>query len=75
MSKVITAPAADRQALAGVELEVLRRGSGNPLLVLHGFQHLDPRLPVVDLLSRDAQLIAPSHPGFGHSAQIGRAHV
>ena len=69
MSKVITAPAADRQALAGVELEVLRRGSGNPLLVLHGFQHLDPRLPVVDLLSRDAQLIAPSHPGFGHSAR------
>jgi pimeloyl-ACP methyl ester carboxylesterase len=67
MSTVTTAPAADRLPLAGVELEVLRRGSGHPLLLLHGFQHIDPRLPVVDLLARDAQLIAPSHPGFGAS--------
>ncbi len=67
MSTVTTAPATDRTTVAGIELEVLRRGSGNPLLLLHGFQHLDPRLPVVDLLARDAQLIAPSHPGFGGS--------
>jgi pimeloyl-ACP methyl ester carboxylesterase len=56
-------------SVAGVELEVLRRGTGNPLLLLHGFQHIDPRLPVVDLLARDAQLIAPSHPGFGRSSR------
>src|SRR5262249_30388758 len=63
------APAADLVSIAGVELEVLRRGTGNPLLLLHGFQQLDPRLPVVDLLARDAQLIAPSHPGFGRSSR------
>lgn len=69
MSTVIPAPATDRVSLAGVELEVLRRGSGQTLLLLHGFQHLDSRLPVVDLLARDAQLIAPSHPGFGRSTR------
>ncbi len=67
MSAVITAPAADRMSVAGIELEVLRRGAGQPLLLLHGFQHIDPRLPIVDLLARDAGLIAPSHPGFGGS--------
>jgi pimeloyl-ACP methyl ester carboxylesterase len=65
MSTASTAPAANRVPLAGVELDVLRRGSGQPLLLLHGFQHIDPRLPVVELLSRHAELIAPSHPGFG----------
>lgn len=67
MSTATTAPATEITTVSGVELDVLRRGAGNPLLLLHGFQHLDPRLPVVDLLSRSAQLIAPSHPGFGRS--------
>ena len=67
MSTVTTAPGTDRVSIAGVELEVLRCGAGNPLLLLHGFQHIDPRLPVVDMLSRNATLIAPSHPGFGGS--------
>src|SRR5262252_1945826 len=69
MSPVSAAPAAELVSVAGVELEVLRRGTGNPLLLLHGFQHIDPRLPVVDLLARDAQVIAPSHPGFGRSSR------
>ena len=69
MSPVTTEPAAGIVSVAGVELEVLRRGTGNPLLLLHGFQHIDPRLPVVDLLARDVELIAPSHPGFGRSSR------
>src|SRR5262249_13986830 len=69
MSSVTTAPATEFVQVAGVELEVLRRGSGDPLLLLHGFQHIDPRLPFVDLLARDAQLVAPSHPGFGRSSR------
>src|SRR6188768_3416686 len=69
MSTATIAPDTDHVSVAGVELEYLRRGAGNPLLLLHGFQHLDPRLPVVDLLARDAQLIAPSHPGFGRSSR------
>lgn len=67
MSTVTTAPATDLASVAGVDLEVLRRGCGHPLLLLHGFQHIDPRLPVVELLARDVELIAPSHPGFGGS--------
>lgn len=62
-------PATDLISVAGVELECLRRGTGNPLLLLHGFQHVDPRLPIVDLLARDAELFAPSHPGFGRSSR------
>jgi pimeloyl-ACP methyl ester carboxylesterase len=69
MPPVTAPPAAEFVSVAGVELEVLRRGTGNPLLLLHGFQHIDPRLPIVDLLARDAQLIAPSHPGFGRSSR------
>ena len=69
MSTVTTAPATTQESIAGVELEVLRRGTGHPLLLLHGFQHIDSRLPVVELLARDAQLIAPSHPGFGRSTR------
>jgi pimeloyl-ACP methyl ester carboxylesterase len=69
MSPAVSTPAAEVVSIAGVELEVLRRGTGHPLLLLHGFQHIDPRLPFVDLLARDAELIAPSHPGFGRSSR------
>ena len=56
-------------SVGGVELEVLRRGSGRPMLLLHGFQNVDPRAPFLDALGRHAEIIAPSHPGFGHSAR------
>ncbi len=69
MSAATAQPPAAIESIAGVELEVLRRGAGNPLLLLHGFQHLDPRLPIVDLLARDVELMAPSHPGFGSSSR------
>lgn len=69
MSSVNAQPAAEIVSVAGVELEVLRAGAGKPLLLLHGFQHIDPRLPIVELLARDVELIAPSHPGFGRSSR------
>ena len=56
-------------SVGGVELEVLRRGSGRPMLLLHGFQNVDPRAPFLVGLGRHAEIIAPSHPGFGHSAR------
>jgi len=58
---------AERLSVGGLDLEVLRRGAGRPLLLLHGFQHVDPRAPFVDLLGRHAEIVAPSHPGFGRS--------
>jgi pimeloyl-ACP methyl ester carboxylesterase len=59
--------AVERLSVAGMELEVLRRGAGRPVLLLHGFQNVDPRARFLDLLGRYAEIIAPSHPGFGHS--------
>ncbi|HMB87721.1 MAG TPA: alpha/beta hydrolase, partial [Methylomirabilota bacterium] len=59
----------ERLDLGGIPLDVLRRGAGRPLLVLHGEAPLDPGAPVVDLLAAHAEVIAPTHPGFGHSAR------
>ena len=66
MSATVEA-AGDRLTVGGVELEVLRRGAGRPLVLLHGFQHVDPRSAFLDLLGAHARILAPSHPGFGRS--------
>jgi len=59
----------DRLTVRGIDLEVLRRGAGRPLVLLHGFHAVDPRAAFVDLLAEHAEVIAPSHPGFGHSVR------
>ena len=51
----------------GVQLEVVERGEGRPILLLHGEDGLDPKAPFLDLLAAFGRVIAPSHPGFGHS--------
>jgi len=56
-------------SVGGIELELVRRGAGRPVLLLHGPQNVDPRAPFLDLLGRRAEILAPSHPGFGHSAR------
>ncbi len=56
-----------RLTASGIELEVVRRGSGRPILVLHGFQTVDPEARFVSLLAPQGEVIAPSGPGFGHS--------
>ena len=53
--------------VGGIELEVLRRGTGRPVLLLHGAQTVEPRAPFLDMLGHHAEIIAPSHPGFGRS--------
>jgi len=58
---------AERLSVAGVALEVVRRGAGRPVLLLHGPQNVDPRAPFLERLGHRAEVIAPSHPGFGHS--------
>jgi len=55
--------------MSGTDLEVLRRGAGRPVLLLHGAQNVDPRAPFLDMLGKHAEIIAPSHPGFGRSAR------
>ena len=59
--------AADRLTVHGIELEVLRRGTGRPILLLHGFDTVDPEAPFLDHLARHGEILAPSSPGFGNS--------
>jgi pimeloyl-ACP methyl ester carboxylesterase len=59
--------AEERLSVGDIELEVIRWGAGRPVLLLHGMQNVDPRARFLDLLSRRAEIIVPSHPGFGHS--------
>ena len=53
----------ERLSIHGIELEVLRRGTGRPILVLHGFDTIDPAASFLDLLGRHGEIIAPSSPG------------
>src|ERR1043166_3228894 len=66
MTPAVSSPS-ERLSAGGIELEVVRRGTGRPVLLLHGMQNVDPRARFLDLLGRRAEIIAPSHPGFGHS--------
>jgi pimeloyl-ACP methyl ester carboxylesterase len=55
------------ETIAGVGVEILRRGSGRPVLFLHphiGFWGAEPFLAE---LAKGCQVIAPFHPGFGRS--------
>src|SRR5262245_7908581 len=61
--------AEERLSVGDIELEVIRRGTGRPILLLHGMQNVDPRARFLNLLGGHATIIAPSHPGFGHSAR------
>ena len=56
-------------SIGDLELEVIRRGAGRPILLLHGMQNVNPQARFLDLLGQRAGIIAPSHPGFGHSAR------
>ena len=66
-----TSPRSDRLTVRDVDLEVVRCGSGRPIVFLHGFHTLDPSARFLERLSRGAAVFAPSHPGFGASARPG----
>lgn len=57
----------ERLSVEDIELEVIRRSQGRPVLLLHGLHTVDPQAPFLDLLGRRTAIIVPSHPGFGHS--------
>ena len=50
-----------------LDLDVLRRGNGRPILLIHGVNPVSPKAPFLDLLAASGEVIAPSHPGFGNS--------
>jgi pimeloyl-ACP methyl ester carboxylesterase len=51
----------------GSRTELIDRGRGRPILFLHPHIGLDPSAPVLAMLAQGGRVIAPSHPGFGHS--------
>ena len=53
--------------LQGIELPVVRRGSGPPLLLLHGGGGPQDSLPFFHNLAMHFDVIAPVHPGFDGS--------
>jgi pimeloyl-ACP methyl ester carboxylesterase len=55
----------------GVELEVVERGQGRPILWLHGEEGLEPATRFLEALAGDGRVLAPSHPGYGHSPESG----
>lgn len=65
--KELETPTGERLSVGDIELEVIRRGTGQPVLLLHGMQNIDPHARFLDLLNKRMEIIAPSHPGFGHS--------
>ena len=56
-----------RMLVAGVDLELVERGQGRPLVFLHAGEGLWPDRPWLDLLAKRYRVIAPSHPGYGES--------
>jgi pimeloyl-ACP methyl ester carboxylesterase len=56
-----------RLRVGPLDLEVLCRGSGRPILLIHGVNPVSPKAPFLDALAEHGEIIAPSHPGFGNS--------
>lgn len=57
----------EKLSIGGVEIEVERRGKGQPLLLLHGEEALETEAPFVDELAGRYEVIIPSPPGYGGS--------
>jgi pimeloyl-ACP methyl ester carboxylesterase len=59
--------ASERLTVHGIDLEVLRGGSGDPIVLLHGMHSLTAGSSFPALLAGHGAVIAPSCPGFGTS--------
>jgi pimeloyl-ACP methyl ester carboxylesterase len=57
-----------KRTIAGVDLDIVERGRGRPLLFLHAGEGLAPERPWLESLAERYRVIAPWHPGFGGSS-------
>ena len=53
--------------VCGMDIELERRGKGQPLLLLYGEEGLEVEAPFLDELAKDYEVFIPSPPGFGKS--------
>jgi pimeloyl-ACP methyl ester carboxylesterase len=51
----------------GANIELVRRGKGRPILFLHPHIGLHGSEALIARLAEHAEVIVPSHPGYGHS--------
>jgi pimeloyl-ACP methyl ester carboxylesterase len=61
-------PHETRTTIDGVEILLARHGAGRPLVWLHSLDGTDTRAAWFQELARSFEVIAPTLPGFGHSA-------
>jgi len=54
--------------IQGIDVPVVRQGTGRPLLLLHGGDGPQGLLPLVTRLAERFEVIAPTHPGFAGTA-------
>jgi pimeloyl-ACP methyl ester carboxylesterase len=59
--------ASERMTVHGIDLEVLRGGDGDPIVLLHGMRSLTATSRFPALLAAHGAVLAPSCPGFGAS--------
>ena len=61
--------ATERLTVHGIDLEVLRGGEGDPIVLLHGMRSLTAAARFPALLAALGAVLAPSCPGFGTSSR------
>jgi pimeloyl-ACP methyl ester carboxylesterase len=65
-----TAEHVEMQSVAGGDLEVFRGGTGPNLILLHGSYGWWGWEPIHERLAERFTVLAPVHPGFGHSSRL-----
>ena len=53
--------------LQGLDIDVVRKGSGQPMLLLHGGGGPIAQMPFADRLAEKFDIVAPTHPGVNGS--------
>jgi pimeloyl-ACP methyl ester carboxylesterase len=62
-----TDTASDSLTVEGTRIDLIERGKGRPVLLLHAENGIEPAAAAIDELAKCAHVIAPTHPGFGRS--------
>ncbi|MFL6796376.1 MAG: alpha/beta fold hydrolase [Xanthobacteraceae bacterium] len=58
---------ANEATINGIRIELIERGQGRPILFLHPATGIAGAGPALDALAVHGRVLAPVHPGFGHS--------
>ncbi len=70
MSQATTAYTEELVSVAGTDLQILKAGSGQPLIVFHDEMGQHTWLRYQQALSEHFEVLIPSHPGYGKSPRL-----